>query len=238
MKKIISILLAALVIGCFGIDAKTSRKSGRKSGKMKPVASAVIVTKGETKQYGNYLTTQFYTISKGKNKKITLKFPIQGNEQLVKSIRKDLFNNLNLEDKTDTKSLESILKTADISELCLNPDRFEHKHSIIYINDHIISYASYCGNTLMGGNSFLIAEGSSLCDVIEEDIDNLKPYLLREMPDYWNEDIWGSFFVKDNKLNFRAFYDIVGPFNTIEMRSLNIPDIYNVVSPEVQEFLK
>ena len=33
MKKIISILLAVLVIGCFGVEAKTTKKSGKMSSK-------------------------------------------------------------------------------------------------------------------------------------------------------------------------------------------------------------
>lgn len=41
MKKIISILLAALVIGCFGMEAKTSRKSGKK----KATTSKVVDSK-------------------------------------------------------------------------------------------------------------------------------------------------------------------------------------------------
>ena len=234
MKKIISTLLSVIVLCSLGLEAKTSKKSSKK----KSTSSSVMVTIGETKQYGDYLTTQFYTVSKGKNKKVTLEFPVQGNEKLVKAIRKDLLSELNLEEKNNKNSLEAILKTADFRELCSNPDNFEHKHMITYENDNISSYAAYCGNTLMGGNSYIIDDGSSLCDVIVEDIENLKPYLLEEMPDFWMEDCWGSFFVKDNKLYFRAFYDVFSPFNTIETGSLNIPDIYDIVSPEVQQFLK
>ena len=145
---------------------------------------------------------------------------------------------LNLEDKSNKKSLESLLKTADIRELCSNPDSFDHKHLISYENDHIISYTAYCSETLLGGNSYIIDDGTSLCNVIEIDVKKLKPYLLREMPDDWTEDIWGRFFVKDNKLYFRAFYDVFSFFNTIETGSLSIPEIYNIVSPQVQQFFK
>lgn len=234
MKKFISILLAILVVGCIGMEAKTTKKSGKKNS----TASSVVVTKGEIKQYGDYLTTQFYTVSKGKNKKVTLEFPIQGNEKLVNAIRKDLLDQLNLEDKNNIQSIESLLKKADIRELCSNLDSFEHKHSILYENGHIISYAVYCGDTLLGGNSFIIEDGSSLNDEIDADMEKLRPYLLREMPDDWMDDTWGMFFVKDNKLYFRAFYDIFSTFNTIETGSLKISDIFNIVSPEVQQFFK
>lgn len=233
MKKIISILLTVLIIGCFGMEAKTSKKSGKKNA----TSSGVVVTKGKTKQYGDYLTTQFFTIAKGKNKKVTLEFPIDGNDKLVNSIRKYLLSEINLEDK-NTQTIESLLKKADIRDLCSNPQKFNHTHSVTYDNEQIISFATYCDDTLLGGNSFIIEDGTSLCDVIENDLDNLKPYLLREMPNDWLEDNYGSFFVKGQKLYFRAFYDIFSFFNTIETRSLNIPSIYNVVSPKVQLFFK
>ena len=44
MKKLISILLAILVIGCLGMEAKTTKKGGKK----KSGSSGVVVTKGET----------------------------------------------------------------------------------------------------------------------------------------------------------------------------------------------
>lgn len=234
MKRIICILFAILIIAGITAHAKTTKKAGNK----KSTNSSIVVTKGETKQYGDFLTTQFYTVSKGKNKKITLEFPISGNEKLVKSVREDLLNKLNIEGNKNTKSLESLLKTADLSDLCTDPSSFEHKHFIRYDNGQIISYADYCGNTLIGGNSFLIEDGTSLNEAIEADMKKLEPYMLREMPDYWTESNYGSFFIIDQKLYFRAFYDIVSPFNTIEIKTLNIPAIYNIVSPEIQQFFK
>lgn len=41
MKKIISILLAVLIMGCFGMEAKTTKKSGKK----KPATSKVVDSK-------------------------------------------------------------------------------------------------------------------------------------------------------------------------------------------------
>lgn len=229
MKKIIGILFSILVIVSFSIEAKTTKKSPR---------SSTIVTKGETKQYGNYLITQFYTVSKSKNRKITIEFPIDGNEKLVKSVQSDLLNKFNLEDNNNTKPFESLLKTVDFTDLCTSPSNFNHKYFITYENGQIISYNDYCDETLIGGNSFLIEDGTSLNDVIEAEMETLVPYLVREMPDYWNESNYGSFFVKDKELYFRAFYDVISPFNTIEIHTLKIPRIYNIVSPKVQQFFK
>lgn len=47
MKKIISILLAVLIIGCFGIDAKTTKKSGKK----KSSSSKIIDNKVNNDRY-------------------------------------------------------------------------------------------------------------------------------------------------------------------------------------------
>lgn len=256
MKKIISILLAILVIGCFGVEAKTTKKAGKK----KSAASGMIVTKGETKQYGDYLTTQFFTASKGKNKKLIIEYPISGNQQLVDSIRQYLVGNIpgasNLLDNP-----EQLLKKYPDLNQGSSRDEFEETAVIIFSNPNIISYTvegykheyginyPYVGKL---SETFLIDTGESLSKALKPDLVSLYRYMLNNIDadDYVVEDyrndlrnygFGGYFFITDKGLKFTEFRGMDSGLNYnggwIE-GTIPISQIYNNVSPKVQEFLK
>lgn len=151
MKKIFRILLAvALVFGmAANVDAAKKRTKSRKT---RTTAAAPAVIKGDTKSYGDDLTTQMFSIKKGETQ-ISVEYPISGDSRLLQALRSQIANDLIYDyeagtPKDITISLdnpEALLKAAvkpynkkctPMGEIC---QTLELDIKVIYSNDHVIT---------------------------------------------------------------------------------------------------
>ena len=257
MKKLIYILMAFLLIGSMGVEAKTTKKGAKKKS---TTSSNIIITKGEINQYGDYLTTQIFKATKGKNKNLILEYPISGDQQLVDSIRQYLSENI-AGGYTRFDSAEQLLKkSTDLNE-GTSRDEFDETVTIIYATPNIITYnidgyvQEYGINypyTRNLGETFLIETGESLSKVLKPNIESLYNYMLtnidaddfvvedysKELSDY---GFGGYFFITDEGLEFIEFLGIDSGLNYnggwIE-GIIPIYEIIDVVSPKAQKFFK
>ena len=257
MKKIISILLAILVVGCIGMEAKTTKKSGKKKS---TTSSSIMITKGETNQYGDYLTTQIFTASKGKNKKLILEYPISGDPQLVEAIRQYLAEQITGSNNRFDSPEQLLRKCTELKEGS-SRDEFDETVTIIYSDPNIITYyidgylqeyGTYQPYVRNLGETFLIETGEALSDVLKPDLNSLYKYMINNIDadEYVVEDyrkdlieygFGGYFFITDEGLEFTEF---MGMDNGLNYNGgwfegiIPIYEIIDVVSSKAQKFLK
>ena len=173
----------------------------QKSRKKKSTSSGVVVTKGETKQYGDYLTTQIFTASKGKNKLISVEYPIAGSDLLITAIRtyinSQLIEHDSDEDMTCTlPTPETLIRHAFKRESSEGND-FETIINVSFFNSRIITLTRegyvYTRNFDINtdrGATFLINDGKIFQDVI--DITSIKSLILNNAEPVNPDCLWGS----------------------------------------------
>lgn len=108
MKKSISIILlaVAVIFGNLTLEAAPKKTTSRS----KSSSSALPVVKGEVNQYGDYLTTQMFTIKKGKECGLEIEYPIAGNPALVNSMRSYIRDRVNPDFKGSLENPEEMMR--------------------------------------------------------------------------------------------------------------------------------
>lgn len=151
MKKIIYLLLALLVV-TGAASAQTRKKSKTKK---KATSSAVLpVAKGEIKEYGDYLTTQMFTVKKGKDNEVKVEYPLSGNPILVNAIREYIKNSVNDQFTGSLDTPDALLRSAlkgkhDVS-FGQEGESLSQELVVEYFNPNIITFKD-TGYVYMGG---------------------------------------------------------------------------------------
>lgn len=226
MKKIVLLLILAMAFTT-ATEAQTRKKSG--SGKKKSSSAAVLpVTKGETKQYGDYLTTQLFTVKKGKDNKVEIEYPISGDPVLVNAIRKKIKDSVN--DKftgsldTPDALMRSALKGKKDVKFGQEGESLSQEIKVVYSSPEVITFTDngyWYGGGAHGmpwstGKTFLVADGSILTSDMLPSFSKMKPYIRKgfaksygvresEVGDYLfdsngPDDYSGTVFVTDQGL--------------------------------------
>lgn len=191
MKKLILSLISLVIFGGFANAETLQRKA--------PANKNIIpVVEGERKSYGEYLTTQIFSVSKGNDSKITVEYPIAGHTELVKALRNYIKDCL---DKRFTGSLErpdELLKkvisdkkdvqfgdegeslTQDIQVIYTDP-------SIITLSDTGYSYYGGAhGSSWNSGATFLIKNGQKFALTMLPPYPRMKQFILRGLAKHFN----------------------------------------------------
>lgn len=194
MKKVIFLLMALMVLG-ISAEAQTRKKTAPKA---KKTASSVLpVTKGEVKDYGDYLKTQMFTIKKGKDNKIVLEYPISGNPGLVNAMRQYIKNSLNDKFTGSLDTPEALMRNAikgakDVS-YGQDGETLDTEFRVIYNTSEFITLKQ-AGSSYMGGvhgsawdtgASFLVSDGTVFSESMLPSISKMRPYILQGLAEYF-----------------------------------------------------
>lgn len=193
MKKVIYLLTLVLF---FSVSAEAQTR--KNTSKTKKASTSVLpVTKGAVNEYGDDLSTQIFTIKKGKENKIVVEYPIAGNPQLVSAMRQYIKNRLN--DKF-TGSLESpetllrdVMKTKKDVSFGQEGESIEQEILVSFHNPDIITLEDK-GYSYMGGAhgmpwstgaTFLKSDGTELSKSMFPSISRMRPYILEGLGKYF-----------------------------------------------------
>lgn len=259
MKKIISILMAAILIaGYAGADAKTTKKSTGK--KKTSTSSSLPVTKGATQQYGNYLTTQLFTIKKGQDNEIKVEYPIKGNAQLVNAIRKKIKNIVNEKFTGSLETPDALLRSA--MKYVGREETIEQDIKVSYANGNVVTY-DFSGYEYAGGahgqywsfgTTFLVDNGTVFTTDMMPPFYTMRPYILDGMSkkmDMSISELYNGFYSPDSLEDYGSVsitdegicivyqpYEI-GPWSSGLFTSvIPISEVYDLFSSGAKKFLK
>lgn len=194
MRKVIFLLISIFIIGV-NAEAKSTKKA--RSSK-KATTSALAVTKGEKKSYGDYLTTQLFSIKKGKGSKIVVEYPISGNKPLVEAMRKYIKNSLdaNFTGSLDTPEalLRSVMKGKRDVSFGQEGESLEQELKIVLDTPEIITLSNegylYAGgahgSSWKSGSTFLVSNGKELNSSMFPNFSKMKPYILTGLAEYFD----------------------------------------------------
>ena len=196
MRRLIYFLLA-LVMLVGTADAQSRKKKSGNSTAKKSTSSVLPVTKGAVKKYGNYLTTQSYTIKKGKDNEITVEYPIAGNPKLVNAIRSYIKESLDYQSKftgsmeTPEAFLRYVMKGYKDVKYGGDGESIQAEIKVIYNNPTIITLEdkaySYGGGVhgMYGevGKTFLVSDGTLLTEEMLPPISSMREYILQGIAD-------------------------------------------------------
>lgn len=260
MKKILSIFLFAAIIvaGCGSMDAKTAKKATKKTSQSS--SAGLSVSKGEIKEYGDYLTTQLFTIKKGKYGEIKVEYPIKGNTQLVNSIRNNIKRFINEKFTGSLETPDALLRSA-MKEVGKEYQRNLHIN-ISYDNGNVVTYKvegdDYSGGAhglyWKFGRTFLVADGKVFDENMMPSFSSMRKHILDGMArkmDMPVSDVVDGFYSSDSLEDYGSVsitadgiyivyqpYEI-GPYMSGLFESvIPISEVYNLFSPEAQKFLK
>lgn len=194
MKKVLSlIILLMAVFMAFPTMAQTKKKAAPKR-----TATAVpAVVKGEIQEYEDYLTTQFFTIKKGKSS-ISVEYPIAGKPALVNSIRNYIKNLLAEEYKGSLATPDGLLKSAikGISK----GEQLEENIKVEISSKHIITFTFDCymdmggahGFSAEGGKTFLVENGKEIQEYETfPEFKKAKKHILESLANYFETTVSG-----------------------------------------------
>lgn len=189
-KVAAALSLALVLMGPVDAGAKTAVKRKAKTTATRRASSGPSVVKGEVKNYGDYLTTQVFTIKKGESQ-IAVEYPISGNEGLVKAVRRYIVEMVNEKYKGDTSSPGQLLKTTikGYSSKCsfgMECETVNEKVMVVYSDETLITYlcdgSSYMGGAhgmpFAEGRSFLVSNGKTLTTGMMLPISMMRPYII------------------------------------------------------------
>lgn len=195
MKHIFKLfLLVGLVVGLTAeADAAKKRTRARTSN------AAPAVTVGETKNYGDALTTCLYTIKKG-DSKISVEYPVGGSPALVKLLRRYVVESVddkNVNTYANMETPDQLLKAAIRqygAKAVAGGSRptIDQTVSVSYSNNNVVTVKNE-GYTYTGGAhempwsasaTFLIADGSRLSQKMLPSFAAIKPYVLKGFAQY------------------------------------------------------
>ena len=234
--------------------------------KRRSAASGPAVVKGETKSYGDYLTTEVFTIKKGESE-ISVQYPVSGNPELVQAIRSFIVKSIDSKASAIPASPEAVLKKVmrgysskgSAGAMC---DVMTQEITVTYCNGNVITVNNQ-GYEYMGGahgasfdNSvtFLVSTGESLTTDMLPSISKLRPYLVRslagqfEIPtSEWNDIFqvpineleYGTPFVDASGLNFQYGAYEIGPWAMgMPRATISLSEARSLLSGKAAEFLK
>lgn len=194
MKKVIYLLALVLV---FSVSAEAQTRKKTSKSKKSSTASVLPVTKGAVKEYGADLTTQMFTIKKGKENEIVVEYPIAGNPQLVNAMRQYIKSSLN--DKF-TGSLDSpeallrnVMKTKKDVSFGQEGESLTQEIIVSYDNPKIITLedkgylyeGGAHGMPWFTGATFLKSDGTVLTKSMFPSISRMRPYILEGLGEYF-----------------------------------------------------
>lgn len=265
MKKFLMMMLVGLLLaGNVSIEAKTTKKTKTTP---KKTTSTLPVKKGEIKQYGDYLTTQFFSAKKGKDSEVELEYPIGGNPQLVNAMRQFIKDCL----KSDyTGSLESpeglirsVLKNKRDVQFNGSGESLSSEIEVEYATPSIITLKNrgylYEGGVhgfgWESGETFLVKDGTVLSTDMFPPIYVMKDTILRGIADKSNisiEDVYYRLFnaseidypgvvvIEEDGINFIYQPYEIAPYSEGVVKSVvaPTPDLVNSLTPEGQKFFK
>lgn len=226
MKKLI-VALMAVVLVCSGGYAQKKR-SGKSKGK---ASTSLAVTKGNTSEYGNgCLSTQMFSLKKGKENKLEIEYPTGGNPELVKAVRNYIKDCLDNKFMGSLDTPDALMKKVMKDKKDIAPGRggesLSEEIKVAYANNNIVTFEDegymYMGGahgaSWTGGETFLVADGQVFDESMLPSFSVMKPYILSGLAQYFGvsakdlgEELMGSvdsldypgvFYIKDNGLNF------------------------------------
>lgn len=266
MKKVVLLLIMALALTGI-VEAQTRKKSS--SGKRKAQTSSVLpVTKGEVKQYGDYLTTQIFTVKKGKENEVKVEYPIAGNPVLVDSIRVNIKNNVNPQFTGSLATPDALLRSAlkgkrDVS-FGQEGESLSQEMLVVYSNPNIITFSdegySYYGGAhgmpWVSGNTILVSDGSLLTIDMMPSFYKMKSYIRKGLAKSWDireselsnyidnpdgpEDYPGTVYITDKGLVFIYQPYKIAPYAAGAPTAV-VPltqEVINLLPPAAQRFVK
>lgn len=268
MKKLMTVLMliGVLLAGSATVEAKTTTK--RKSTTTKKKTTSVLpVTKGEIKKYGDYLTTQVFSIKKGKDNKVTIEYPIAGNEALVNAIRQSIKNSL--DDKftgslqTPEALLRSVMKGKKDMEFGMEGESLEEDIFVKYHSPNIITYEdsgySYMGGAhgigWVTGDTFLVDNGEIFDISMLPDFSKMRPYIMEGIARNFDVEVYqlNDYLFNPDEVDYSGTYIITPEGITFIYQPYEIADfatgiikatvpvtneVLNMLTPEGREFFK
>lgn len=191
MKKVISVLAIAMALVFSGITAEAAPKKKTAAKGKKKTTAVLPVTKGETKQYGDYLTTQMFTIKKGKECGLEIEYPVDGNPQLVNAIRKYIKNRVDEKFTGSLETPEQLMRSAmkDKRDVSFGEEGESMKDAIkvVYASPTIITLEG-SGDSYMGGahgyfwdtgSTFLVKDGKEFDSSMFPSINSFRSKILQ-----------------------------------------------------------
>ena len=265
MKKfLVMMLMGLLLAGNVSIEAKTTKKTKTTH---KKTTSTLPVKKGEIKKYGDYLTTQFFSAKKGKDSKVELEYPIDGNPQLVSAMRQFIKDRLKSDYTGSLESPEGLIRSVlkdkrdvqyeGIGESLTSEIEVEYATpSIITLKDEGYWYGGGVhGDVWEIGATFLVKDGTVLTtdmfppiyvmrDTILQGIADKSGVSMAEVYDgLYNAseiDYPGVVLIDEDGINFIYQLYEIAPFSEgiIKCVIAPTPDLVNSLTPEGQKFFK
>lgn len=255
--------IAVAILSCGNATAQTRKKSSVKS---KKTSSVLPVTKGEIKEYGDFLTTQIFTVKKGKDNKISIEYPISGDPDLVNAMRRYIKNCLNENFTGSLDTPDALLRNAlkgkkDVS-FGQEGESLEQNFKVIYNNQHVITLDN-TGYTYMGGahgmgwnsgTTFLIENGTEFSESMLPSISKMRPFILQGLAKSYNVstgDLSDILLTSPNEIDYPGTIYITGEGITFIYQPYEIApwsegtptsvvpvtnDILNMLTPEGRKF--
>lgn len=263
MKKVMILMMAlGFIFGTLTLEAKTTKK-----GSSRKTSSTLPVTKGETKQYGDYLTTQSFYIKKGKENEIKLEYPVSGNPRLVNAMRNRIKESLNSEFTGELDSPEALMRSAlkgkrDVSYGQDGESLNEDIH-VVYSTPEIITLGD-TGYSYMGGahgsswnvpTTFLVEDGTEFNQDMFPDISKFRPYILKGLAKSFDipqselgewifspEDVDypGTITIDSDGIYFIYQQYEIGPYSLGIPEAVvpATPDVINLLTPQGRRFFQ
>lgn len=266
MKNFLTVLILAAVVaaGSFTADAKAPVR--KKAAARKSASSVLPVTKGETRQYGDYLVTQQFRIKKGKDNSISVEYPIEGTPELVNALRKEIKERVNPNFTGSLDTPEAMLRSAmknyrDVS-FGDEGESLTEEISVMYATPEVVTLQD-AGYTYMGGAhglgfdtgvTFMVQNGSKLTAEMMPDIKEMRPVILKNIArgldipvkdlnevlfDAQQIEYPATVFVTKDGLNFAYQPYEIAPYSAGVITAV-VPtsEVIGLLSPEAQKFLK
>lgn len=213
MKKLFAVFLVAgfLSLGSSHLMARmpVSETANPKENAVKTIP----IQKGETKKYGNYLTTCMFIAEKGNDNKLVVEYPVSGNPKLVNAIRKNIKEILDPDFKGTLKSPESLMRSVlkDKRDMKFGEEgeSLNEEIKVIYSSPSVITFSNE-GYSYMGGahgmnwcaaTTFLISDGTMFDISMLPPFSQMRPFIFKGLAEYFDtkvEDLKDYLFDPDD----------------------------------------
>lgn len=216
MKKILVILMALLLVGGTAAEAKKKKTSHRSKKKTETI---LPLTKGEAKEYGDYLTTRFFNLKKGEMNSITLEYPIEGNPKLVNAMRTEIKNYLDPDFQGSLDNPEALMRHVmkNVSDISYGQEgeSLNTTIEILYSTPEVVTLGN-TGDSYMGGahgmawdsgTTFLVGDGTVFTTEMLPPFEVMRPYILEGLAENFGTTVRGLsdvLLVNDSELDYPA----------------------------------
>lgn len=265
MKKFVLFFISMfLILGTVDIAAKKAPAKGKR----KTSSATLAVTKGETKSYGDYLTTQVFSVKKGMSNVIKVEYPISGDSKMVNTIRKHIKELLDDKFAGSLETPDALLRSAIKGYRDVNfgqeGEQIEQEISLNYVTPKEVTIFNE-GYVYMGGahgmpwevgQTILIDNGQIFDESMLPAFSKMKPYIIKGLCKYFQcteSGLSNELFDSPNNLEYPSTVFITGeginfiyaPYE-IAPYSAGIPkavvpatsEIINMLTPAGQKFFK